>query len=167
MNSEKDEFSAVFDDVIRWIEQLTAYPGFMEWKRESIAETLRHGVGLVPGGQPLPSFGFPDEIVEQHRFITSFLSLQSTWQAMVHTEYYFRRFPFKDLPISRHDHLRYTCENFFGRIYEFQERLRVCLNALLAVSDSKIDVGRIIKNCKKEFQNELKDKEPHSSSRSL
>jgi hypothetical protein len=155
---EKDPYSQIADAMIPWIDGIRAYPGFMEWKRRSIRHIMDYGeaVGFEEETPPDAGFYFPPHLEKQHDAMTAFLNLGASYHAMAATQFYFRRYPFKDFPVSREDHLRYTCEAFFSRVYEFSERLKRSLNALNVVIPGELNVGAIVKDFAKEFRHELK-----------
>jgi hypothetical protein len=152
-------FDEAFEAIGKWITELTNFPGFKEWKSKQLGATLRYGEALVNDfDEHSKIFEFPPHIVKQHDAIAAFFALYTSWQAIADTEFYFRRYPFHDLPLSMDTHLRYTCESYFSRIYEFSERMKKCLNALNEVIFEKIEVGRIIKIFAKDFKIELKER---------
>lgn len=102
------------------------------------------------------AFIFPTPFEQQHNAVLSFFSLSASHQALKATEYYFRRYPFQQLPVTREEHLRYICEMYFSRVYEFSERMKRCLNNLNATIDRTIDVGAMIKLFASDFSKELK-----------
>lgn len=110
------------------------------------------------GAPPIaPEFIFSDEIEKQHAVIMQFVELQGSINSVRDCEFYFRRYPFAGLPVSRQDHLINVCEMFFSRFYEFEERLARYLNTLAAVAPGhKIDIGKFIKVYKKAFETELR-----------
>lgn len=76
---------------------------------------------------------------------------------MADCEYYYRRFPFYNLPVSKDAHIRYMCEMFFNRIYEFSERMKRCLNAAnVVIAPKKLNVGSVVKSFARDFKTELK-----------
>ena len=155
---EKDPYSRIADAMVPWIDSIRSYPGFTEWKQRSIRHIMDYGeaVGFEEEPPPDPGFFFPPHLEKQHAAVMAFLSLGASYHAMAATQYYFRRYPFKDFPVSREDHLRYTCEAFFSRVYEFRERLKRSLNALDEVTPGTLNVGKMVNSFAKEFQHELK-----------
>jgi hypothetical protein len=155
---DKEAYSQIADAMIPWIDSIRSYPGFTEWKQRSIRHIMDYGeaVGFEEEPASDPGFHLPPHLEKQHDAIMAFLSLAASYHAMAATQYYFRRYPFKDFPVSREDHIRYTCEAFFSRVYEFSERLKKCLNSFNAVIPGKLDVGGTIKIFAKDFKHELK-----------
>ncbi len=158
-SSNRSAFDEAFEAILKWIDALKDYPGFKEWKTKQLAATLNYGDPMfMHVDNTVEMFEFPPHILKQHDAVTAFFALHTSWQAIADTEFYFRRYPFRNLPISMDTHLRYTCESYFSRIYEFSERMKRCLNALNEVISGKIDVGRIIKAFAAEFKQELKER---------
>ncbi len=75
-------------------------------------------------------FRFSDEIERKHNVIMLYINLQNALTSLQDVEYYFRRYPFHDLPVSHNDHITRVCEMYFGHFYEFSERMKKYLNAL-------------------------------------
>ena len=88
----------------------------------------------------------------------SYFALMKSHEAMTDTQYYFRRFPFKGLPVSHEQHLRYICEMFFSRIYEFRERLKRSLNAINIVIETDLAIKQVLKSFSKEFDQDLRER---------
>ena len=90
----------------------------------------------------------------------SFLALQSVLDSLKQCEYYFRRYPFSDLPVSRTEHLRNICEMYFDRIYQFKERLKITINLLkdLRQIESDEKYGTLIKAFEKALAWELRQR---------
>jgi hypothetical protein len=123
-----------------WTQRLENLPSWKLWNRTKFGAALHD--------QPLEraDFQFPDPVNKQHGAIMSFLELSASLEALRDVEFYFRRFPFLGLPISRDTHIRYICEMYFNRFYEFKQRLKVCLNAVnQSISTGKLNVGMALK----------------------
>lgn len=153
----KDGFEQALDATTPWINSLLDFPGFREWKNRSLLATMSYGEPWFKGTSG--DFVFPSHIVRQHAVITAYYAMHSTWRALADTEFYFRRFPFNGMPIDMDTHLRYTCENYFARFYEFKERMKACLNAINSViAPVRLDVGAVMKQYEKIFRTELKQR---------
>lgn len=141
-----------------WMVDLEEYPGWREWNHQKVKKTLFSGdlpEGDVREGPD--QFLFSEELELQHGVVFQFLGLHKTLDSLKACEYYFRRYPFRGLPVSHFDHLTNVCEMYFGRFYEFRERLKNYLNALdAALPDRKIDIGKFIKRFDKSFDQELR-----------
>lgn len=141
-----------------WMVDLEGYPGWKEWNRQKVRTTLFNAdFPSESVSEGADQFLFSEEVELQHGVVFQFLGLHSTLNSLRDCEYYFRRYPFHGLPVSHFDHLTNICEMYFGRFYEFRERLKNYLNALnAALPDSKIDIGKFIKQFDKAFDQELR-----------
>ncbi|ASJ90203.1 hypothetical protein CBR61_04195 [Porphyrobacter sp. CACIAM 03H1] len=101
-------------------------------------------------------FQFTAEINRQHEAILAYLSLAQSFYTLQQCEFYFRRYPFAHLPVSKEDHIRNMCEMYFNRFYEFKERLKRCLNAVDATIEGTINTGPVLKSFAKDFDQELR-----------
>jgi hypothetical protein len=102
------------------------------------------------------AFTFPPEIEKQHAVVYQYIGLQQTVETLKECEYYFRRYPFRGLPVSRASHITNVCEMYFGRFYEFKERLKKYFEAVKAVSPNhNLDIGKFIRQYEKIFDDEL------------
>ena len=141
-----------------WIAELENYPGWREWRRKRFGYTMYFDdpfPALVQ--EKLGDFKFSDEIEEQHAVAFGCLGLSETINALKESEYYFRGYPFRGLPVSRHSHITTVCEMYFGRFYEFRERLKKYLNAVAAIApNGGFNVGAYIKAFDRMFGQELR-----------
>lgn len=89
--------------------------------------------------------------------MSGFVSVMRMLSSIRECEYYFRRYPFRGLPVSRSDHLRNCCEMLFDRIAQMRDRLKIALNAIKKQQPTKdIAVGSILKAFEKTFRPVLK-----------
>ena len=140
-----------------WLTQYIEIPGFRDWKNQSMVATLTNDID----DQQLVIKPFPhsDEVISEHRVISSYLNLVTALQDIAEMEYYFRRYPFSGLPVSRANHLRHTCEAFFSKIYIFEERLTQTLNEIQRVTlPQKLNVSGIKKAFQKSFRKDLRER---------
>lgn len=145
------------DAISVWIKALNSYPGFKEWQLRKMAVTLSLAEGMpLQRESLLPEFKFTAEIERQHEAIMSYLSLASSFHTLQQCEFYFRRFPFTDLPVSKEDHIRNMCEMYFNRFYEFKERLKRSLNAVDRTIEGTLNTGNVLKQFAKDFDPELR-----------
>jgi hypothetical protein len=87
----------------------------------------------------------------------AFFYLHQSQMMLSQCEYYFRRFPFRGMPVSRDDHARNMCEFYFGCFYIIRSRFKYTLNKLkIACPMSKIDVGKSLLTFDKSFHQELR-----------
>lgn len=126
--------------------------------RKRVAHTLYYDDDIVSSTLAMEGpFLFSREIEKQHSVVYAYLGLQQTVETLKDCEYYFRRYPFRGLPVSHASHITNVCEMYFGRFYEFKERLKKYFKALEAVSPNhNLDVGRFIRQYDKTFDDELR-----------
>jgi hypothetical protein len=159
IEQKQDGFDQARKNITTWIAFLRDLPGFHEWKKRTISVTMCIGDPWFDRmDKPPEEFAFPPLVAKQHEAIMAFLSLYTTWQALADTEFYFRRYPFDGLPVSMDTHLRYTCETYFSRIYEFKERLKKALNAINEVIPRKVDAGSLIRQFNNDFDQEIRER---------
>jgi hypothetical protein len=142
-----------------WILGLNKVAGWQEWRLASMGRQLYYDDDLpavLPDAIP-DEFIFPPEIERQHAVVMGFLNMRQTVNALKEVEYYFRRFPFRGLPVSRDGHFTNVCEMYFARFYEFEERMKGYFDALKhVVAIEGRAVGGLIKQYSKEFDSELR-----------
>lgn len=154
---DKSKQSELMDAISIWMKALDTYPGFREWQRKKVAAVLSLVEGFPLRDDAFPEeFKFTAEIDRQHEAIVAYLNLAQSFHTLQQCEYYFRRYPFADLPVSKEDHIRNMCEMYFNRFYEFKERLKRCLNAVDATIEGTINTGPVLKKFAKDFDQELR-----------
>lgn len=154
---DKSKQSELMDAISVWIKSLDSYPGFREWQRQKVGAVLSLVEGFPMKDDAFPKeFKFTAEIDRQHEAIMAYLSLAQSFHTLRQCEFYFRRYPFADLPVSKDDHIRNMCEMYFNRFYEFKERLKRCLNAVDATIESTVKTGPVLKSFTKDFDQELR-----------
>ncbi len=143
-----------------WTSVLQTYPGFREWNRKKIGEALWFQEPYSDPEEEIElEFKFSDEIEKQRALVLRYAYLQQTISAFRECEYYFRRYPFRGLPVSRHNHLINVCEMYFGRFYEFRERLKYFFEAVKAVNpDHGLELGKFIDLYDKVFKPEIRER---------
>lgn len=141
-----------------WIRELNKVEGWRQWRSATLGLQLHYDDLPLARNDSIPEeFKFPPEIERQHAVVMGFLSLCQTVNALKEIEYYFRRFPFRGLPVSRNDHFINVCEMYFSRFYEFKERMKRYFDALEAVvAVNRPGVGDVIKQYTNEFDSELR-----------
>lgn len=156
--TEKTTAKESISQAIRdWMLKLQEYPGWREWKRSQIGYTLRFDDEFLPPEKIVGEFTFSPELDREHLVVISYMELLSTANALRDVEWYFRRYPFSRAPVTRESHLRYCCEMFFGRFYQFKERLKKLSKAVkCAAPNNGLDFGKFIKAFDKEFENEIR-----------
>lgn len=156
----KTEVDRMFAATGIWIKQLDEVAGWQDWNRQKMHATLAVD-DPWPGDEKikLDDFALPEPICREHAVVMSFYGLVTSLSSLRDCEYYFRRFPFRGLPVSHQDHLRYTCEMYFGRFYEFSERMKVASKAVhVALPGTKMPFGDLIRHFGKRFKPELKER---------
>lgn len=140
------------EGIARWISQNLNTPEFHEFKLKQLGYTL-----FDEPITNLDDFKFPPEIAKERAVIGAFLELRRSHITLSQCEYYFRRFPFRGLPISRDDHLRNICELYFSTFYIIRSRIKSTLTQLReACPNNTVDIGKFIKAYDKLFRDELR-----------
>jgi hypothetical protein len=140
-------------NIVEWIKGNLATPEFMEFKHKQLGFVL---YGLEPASE-LEDFTLSPEIEQQHALIAAYFGLYRAQTTLSQCEYYFRRFPFHGLPVSRDDHLRNVCELYFGSFYTIRSRIKLTLNSLKEVCpNANVNVGGVLRIFDKEFDTELR-----------
>jgi hypothetical protein len=135
------------------MKDLDDYPGWREWRRKRIGHTLHFDDQFPADFEKFEDeFKFSDEVEKQHAVVIQYLGLVDAVSSLKDCEYYFRRYPFRGLPVTRDSHITNVCEMFFGRFYEIKERLKEYFNAVSAVAPRhSLGIGPFIKAYEKEF----------------
>jgi hypothetical protein len=146
--------------VFRWLPKLAKIEGWEDWKRQVTGSTMWFDDPWPSDEEAVGDFKLPEDLDLQHAVVVKYFALHSTLVSLRDCEYYFRRYPFGGLPVQRHDHLRYICEMYFGRFYEFKERSKECFKAINATlpAKKKLDPGSLIKVFDKEFRQEIRER---------
>lgn len=148
-----------------WTRPLVEHSAFRRLARSKIGSASDWESDWPTKGERIREVILPEPLAAQHDAVMQFYNLWATAERMRTVEFYFRRYPFGDLPINRHEHLENVCTLFFSYFYLFQERLRLYLNALNKAScPSSINVGGVLKIYQKRFSAELRER--HSATHS-
>jgi hypothetical protein len=140
-----------------WLIKLEGLQGWKEYRRNRLRHTLDFDDPFFKPSELLGDFVFPPDIEKQHAIVTQYLGLAQTIEALKDCEFYFRRYPFRGLPVSRHAHITNVCEMYFGRFYEFKERLKKYFNTIKAVEPCHtLEIGKFVKLFEQVFDQELK-----------
>lgn len=133
-------------------------PGWSSRVKKRVAHTLDFDDPFQFNAySPEGNFVFSDEIEKQHAVIIQYLGLQQTIDSLKECEYYFRRYPFRGLPVTRYGHLTNVCEMYFSRFYEFKERMKKYFEAVkVAAPNHGLEIGNFIKLFEKAFDQELR-----------
>jgi hypothetical protein len=137
---------------VKWIDANLTTPEFEEFRRKRLEYTLYDN-----NTQELAAFTLAPELSKQHAVIVAFHGMCRSQKTLAQCEYYFRRFPFRDLSISRDEHLQNICEFYFSSFYIMESRIKTTLTSLkVACPKSKLQVGKFIRAFQKEFDYELR-----------
>lgn len=140
-----------------WMHKLQEYPGWREWKRSHVSYTLNFDDEFLFPQTHVEDFRFSPEVEAEHAVVISYMELLINANALRDVEWYFRRYPFSNAPVTRESHLRRVCEMYFSSFYQFRERLKVLSKAVkVAVPSHGLDFGKFIKRFDKEFENEIR-----------
>ncbi|MCX5513266.1 hypothetical protein C3941_00690 [Kaistia algarum] len=144
--------------VQNWMSKLENEPGWKEWRRKRFSRTLYFDDPFPSDAKSFEAdFVFSEKIEKQHAVILQYLDLQRTIFSLKECEYYFRRYPFRGLPVTRDSHVTNVCEMYFSRFYEFKERMKKYFEAIKAVEPNHgAEFGKFIKHFADEFDQELR-----------
>lgn len=93
---------------------------FSEWKNTQLRESILTGLFPEHLLGPRNDFQFSETIETEHSLIHGYVALMRALIRTRECEPYFRRYPFKNLDITRESHLSTCCELFFSRVYQFE-----------------------------------------------
>lgn len=157
--SIKTAHAQMLDAVGRFIRKLNTVSGWREARVSNMVIAMDlYGVLPEPTDEVTP-IPLPPDIDLQHAVVTRYLELCDLAFSVKSCEYYFRRFPFNGLPVTRHEHLSNVCELYFSRIYQFKERLKYLVDAVDALAPKHgMQFGTFIKRFAKEFEQEIRER---------
>jgi hypothetical protein len=142
----------IHQNIAKWIAANLDTPEFHEFKQKQIGLTLSDDV--IEG---LEGFVLPPTLAKEHSVITAFHGMYSAQKTLSQCEYYFRRFPFRGLAITRDEHIQNVCEFYFSIFYIMRCRIKITLNNLkLACPDSNLNMKNFLQHFDKEFDYELR-----------
>ena len=116
----------------QWLKDIAGnYPDWRDSNRKRIQRTL-HFDSINPDliGEEEPDFIFPSEVEKQRAVALGYLKLHLTIEALKKCEFYFRRYPFRGLPVTRSEHISNICEMYFSRFYQFKANLKTYFRAI-------------------------------------
>lgn len=153
----------IAEAIQRWIRDLEGYPGWREWNEKKLEHTLFFDdITLSHAEKHEREFNFSEEVEKQRLVIVRYIELNLMIDSLKECEYYFRRYPFRDLPVTRSSHITNICEMYFSRCYQFQQRLKKHFKAVedMVPAHAKDRVKKFaadfINDFNKEFKEELK-----------
>jgi hypothetical protein len=152
MTTKRD---ALTNGIQAWMIRLNEEPGWKEW---SVARTGHAMFFDDPLIEDVPSeYVFRSPLDKEHAVVVQYLGIQQTANALRACEYYFRRYPFRGLPVTRHEHLTNICEMYFSRFYELRERVKKYMNAVaIVIAPTQMDIGGFIRQFDREFDSEIR-----------
>ncbi|VVD87221.1 hypothetical protein PAN31108_01439 [Pandoraea anhela] len=147
------------DAISSFITRLNAVPGWREARVSNLLAAMDFD-GISPeSNNKVKPIELPHELDLQHAVVIRYLELCDLVLSIKACEYYFRRFPFRDLPVTRHEHLSNVCELYFSRIYQFKERLKYLVDAVdVLMPKHGIQFGQFINRFAKEFDQEIRER---------
>ena len=99
-----------------WLIKLDGLQGWKEYRRNRLRHTLDFDDPFFMPSEPPDDFVFPPDMEKQHAIVTQYLGLQQTIEALKECEFYFRRYPFRGLPVlpprPHHERLRDVFRSF-------------------------------------------------------
>jgi hypothetical protein len=141
------------DNIVKWIDvNLISSPEFAEFQRKRLEYTI-----FDYPHEGLAAFTPSPEIAKQHAVLTGFIGITLAQRTLSQCEYYFRRYPFRGVSISRAEHLQNVCEFYFSTFYIIRSRIKTTLNNLKAACpNSNIRVGSFLKAFDTVFDREIR-----------
>lgn len=138
--------------ITAWLTRLLEYPGFRDWKAEVARRQITFA--LLPRGpvDPYGDFEFDRETLREHDVVAGYMRLLGAANDCRTTKHYFQRYPFRNLQVSREEHVRTCCELYFSRVYQFHERLNRLLVWIARRTEPK---GLDVDHLKKVFKDQL------------
>ena len=133
--------------------QLGKFPGLRESNRKSIEYIFDDEADNYVSE---PGFKLPKAMEDQRKLLLGYVRLRVTVDSLSECQYYLRRYPFRDLPVTRSSHVINICEMYFSRCFQFKQQLKAYLNVLETHAPSVFAIGPIMKQFNRAFERELK-----------
>jgi hypothetical protein len=127
MATENNE--RVWDAIREFMHELESLPGWTEWRKGKVAHVLSYDDPwwMQDGKVEIATeFMFPEDIEKKHAIAMGFLRLTDSIGALKECEFYFRRYPFKGLPVQRTRHLINVCEMYFAGSTRYGNASKPC-----------------------------------------
>ncbi len=156
---ENPALKKLLEGIRKWMINLENYPGWMEWNTKKTIKIFRYD-DVDDFYKPFPKeFNFSSDITMQHELIMLFLALQNDIVTLKSYKYYFRRYPFKGLPINRYEHIANMCEMYFSRVYQIRELIKkYCTKLTDSVGLDKLTTKELLKYFDETFKDELRER---------
>ncbi|MGG1944697.1 hypothetical protein AB1286_07800 [Trinickia sp. NRRL B-1857] len=149
----------MMDATARFIAKLDTVPGWRASRISNLVAAMAYDEPFSSSAEKGRPIELPPQIDLQHAVVSRYMELADVVLSVKSCEFYFRRFPFNGLPVTRHEHLSNICELYFSRIYQFKERLKHLVDAVDAlVPKHGIQFGPFIKRFAKEFDQEIRER---------
>jgi hypothetical protein len=150
---------AMLSAINLWTQPLIDHPAFRQLIRSKIGSARDWEDDWQATSGRVSEVIMPEPLASQHDVVIQFYNLWSAAERLKTTEFYFRRYPFRDLPVNPYEHLENVCAMYFSYFYVFQERLKVFFAALAkACPEADINAGGLIKLYKARFKTELAER---------
>jgi hypothetical protein len=114
----------LFARIQNWMEKLLENDEYRAWKNQQIKNALLYTLDQNETLEDIGNFSFDPTFEKELALVTGYFRLKSTIRLVEQCEYYFRRYAFHDLPVSRHEHIATCCELFASRVYQFESYWR-------------------------------------------
>lgn len=148
---------AMWQRTAAWLKALLEYPGFRDWKMENLRHRMTYVILPQVKPDPLGDFEFDATTLREHELVAGYVALLSAAADCRATQYYFRRYPFRGLTVTREHHLRTCCELYFSRVYQFSKRLESLIKRVERRTRSKdIRSNAMMKQFREKLDSELK-----------
>ena len=145
------------DRLSAWMKSKILTPEYRAYKAKEISYLVHGGDEASLVDEVGPGFKFSEDVERQHQLVVVFIELYNAFQMLRDCEFYFRRYPFHSLPVSKENHFRYCCEMYFNSFYIFRERLKLFSNKFNDGEFShKIDVKSLLSSYDHLYKEELK-----------
>jgi len=140
-------------NIVKWIDKhLIASPEYTRFQRKRLEYTI-----FDDPHDGLADFELPPQIAKQHAVVSGFIGMKASLRTLSQCEYYFRRFPFRDFPVSRAEHLQNVCEFYFSIFYIIKSRMKTTLNSLKAACpENRVRVRPFLQAFDREFDGEIR-----------
>lgn len=110
----------LFARIQLWMKKLLENDEYRDWKNRQIKYQLLYALDHDETLEDIGDFSFDPAFEKEIALINGYFRILKTLQLVKQCEYYFRRFAFRNLPVSRHEHLATCCELFASRVYQFE-----------------------------------------------
>ncbi len=151
--------TALLDVIAKWIRLHVDSFSSNPHAEESIRRTLLAHLD-IQWDEPLPPPPDRSDLERKRGMLAStYFGLQTALRNVEQVEFYFRRYPFHDLPVSKGEHLANCCEMLFDRINQYRDRAKSLTKSIQKVSGERDPrFGRSIRLINDIFRWELRQR---------